>query len=198
MELWKDIKGYEGQYQVSNMGNVRSLDRISPCGRVLRGANRRQHINKRTGYCYVNLCKNAIAKNVLVHRLVAEAFVDNPECKTTVNHINENKQDNRADNLEWMTLNENLHYGSHFENTKKNRIVPNGKSHPNFGRLGAESFANKGRVIAINKKDPSDVRYFDTAATASRIMKLSSGGICEAINGQAQSCGGYYWRRLNV
>lgn len=196
MEHWKDIKGYEGLYQVSDLGNFRSVDRISH-GRRLKGLNRKVTVNKRTGYCYASLCKDGIVKNCLVHRLVAEAFIDNPENKATVNHINENKQDNRAVNLEWMSLNENLHYGSHFENAKKNRIIPYGKDHPFYGKLGNQAATHKGRVIATCKNDPNNTIIFDTAADAARALKISSGGICEALNGKAKTCGGYYWRRAN-
>ena len=196
MELWKDIHGYEGQYQVSNLGRVRSLDRIAPKGKSLKGAIRKQFINKKTGYCYVNLCKNAKSNNILVHRLVASAFIDNSEHKETVNHINEIKTDNRAENLEWMSLDENLHYGSHFERSKKNKIAPKGELHPNYGKFGSNANTHKGKVIGVNKKDPNDVIEFDTAATAARILKVSSGQLCDAINGKAKSCGGYYWRRV--
>lgn len=197
MEHWKDIEGYDGMYQVSDLGNVRSLDRINSYGRFVKGRPRKQFINNATGYCYVNLSKGGKVANLLVHRLVALAFVENPNGKPTVNHINENKQDNRAQNLEWMTLPENLQYGTHNERSKKNRVAPRGKDHPAFGKFGGESRTSKGKVIGVRKDDPSVIVEFDSAASAARGLGLSTGQLCEAINGKAKSCGGYYWRRCN-
>ena len=96
-EVWKNIKGYEGRYQVSNMGRVKSLERI-----VLKKDGSEQHKKERilkprtkpNGYLQVNLCNGSgKKKTVLVHRLVCEAFHENPKNKTDVNHINENKTD---------------------------------------------------------------------------------------------------------
>ena len=198
MENWKDIVGYEGLYQVSDLGNVRSLSRINSCGKKLRGGIRRQTINKKNGYCYVSLCMNGKAKNYSVHRLVAKAFIEFVPGKNTVNHINEIKTDNRAVNLEWMSLPDNLRYGTHDERSLKNKPDLSGEKHPNYARRGSKALTHKGKVIGINKKNPNDVIVFDTAATASRELHISSGQLCDAINGKAKSCGGYYWSRENV
>ena len=100
MEIWKDIAGCEGFYQVSNLGRVKSL------------WNGREHIMKlytnNKNYLYVLLSQNGKQKPFLSHRLVAKAFIPNPENKPEVNHINGDKADNRADNLEWVTRAENL------------------------------------------------------------------------------------------
>ena len=99
-EIWKDIEGYEGKYQVSNMGRVKTLNyRNSGKEQIL-------HSNPTGGYCIVGLCKTK-RKTYYIHRLVAAAFVPNPENKPEVNHINHNKRDNRASNLEWVTQYEN-------------------------------------------------------------------------------------------
>lgn len=196
MEIWKDIKGYEGIYQVSNIGRVRAVDRVNCYGRTCRGTLRKQNKNK-NGYMYVNLSRGGKARNYCVHRLVATAFVDNPEQKPTVNHKNENKLDNRASNLEWMTLQENLAYGTHIERATRNKPDMSGPKHFNYGKRGAESHTHKGRVIGISITDPNNIIEFDTAATASRALGCSSGRLCEAINGKRKSYGGYYWRRTN-
>ena len=198
MENWKDIVGFEGMYQVSDLGNVRSLDRINSAGKKVKGRIIIQTVNKRTGYCYVHLCKNGKAYGVSVHRLVAKAFVNSQDGNDTVNHINEIKTDNRAINLEWLSLADNLRYGTHNERALKNKPDLSGARHPNYARRGSQALTHKGRVIGINKKDPNDIVVFDTAATASRELHISSGQLCDAINGKAKSCGGYYWRREDV
>ena len=108
-EVWKDVKGYEGYYQVSNLGNARSLDRevlnqgvVQPIkGRVLKAGIR-------NGYKSVVFSLNGKVKNHSMHRLVAEAFIDNEYNLPVVNHIDENKLNNAVENLEWCTQNENL------------------------------------------------------------------------------------------
>lgn len=116
-EIWRAVKGYEGLYEVSNLGRVRSLDRISK-GRRRKGRILRHYV---TGSEYFQVClsKEGESKNIAVHRLVATAFVPNPEKKETVNHINEDKRDNRSCNLQWLTLEENLHFGTRAERQRK-------------------------------------------------------------------------------
>lgn len=116
MEIWKDIKDYEDCYEVSNMGRVRRKpgyvnvsECISPSGKRKINGKIIKLEKKRDGYLQVGLWKNSKAKKATVHRLVAIAFLENddPEHKTEVNHINCNKQDNRAVNLEWVTPRQN-------------------------------------------------------------------------------------------
>lgn len=106
-EVWKPVVGYEGIYEVSNIGNVRSLDRIDCAGRHLQGCNKSTRVNPSTGYPVVHLCKDGGHKLREVHRLVAEAFIPNPENKREVDHINTVRNDNRVENLKWVTSSEN-------------------------------------------------------------------------------------------
>ena len=113
-EIWKDIKDYEGIYQVSNLGRVKSCDR---CIRNSRGV---WHIKEKIlkcskrndGYIMVALRYNGDNRRILVHRLVAEAFIPNPNNLPLVNHKDESRDNNKADNLEWCTNEYNLHYGT--------------------------------------------------------------------------------------
>lgn len=109
-EMWKDIEGYEGFYQVSNLGNVRSLDRYvknrMSNKNIKRGKILKSCINKH-GYLAVHLIKETKGQTKTVHRLVANAFIPNPENKPEVNHIDGNKQNNILENLEWVTSSEN-------------------------------------------------------------------------------------------
>jgi hypothetical protein len=99
-EIWKDVPGYAGQYQVSNTGKVRNAKR----GRELKPHT------QGSGYKQTMLSVNGKRSHPLVHRLVAAAFIPNPENKPQINHKNGNKSDNRADNLEWCTMSENLQH----------------------------------------------------------------------------------------
>jgi hypothetical protein len=112
-EIWKDIEDYEGLYQVSNLGRVKSMLRKVPhlCGyRTIPERIIKASVSSTTGYMIISLCKNSTYKLYLVHRLVAEAFIPNPDKLPYVNHKNEIRIDNRADNLEWCTPNYNIEY----------------------------------------------------------------------------------------
>lgn len=100
METWKDIKGFEGIYQISNMGRVKSF-KADPNGRIL------SIKNSKGDYLNIVLCHGNKRRSVKVHRLVAEAFIPNPDNKPEVNHKDGNKQNNRVGNLEWATRIEN-------------------------------------------------------------------------------------------
>jgi len=106
MEIWKNVKGYEGYYQVSNKGRVRSIDRVIPDGRKYKGCIR-VLCNDKDGYPYVVLAKNGKNKTLKIHRLVATTFIPNPQNKYAINHIDGNKENNSVENLEWVTQSEN-------------------------------------------------------------------------------------------
>lgn len=113
-EIWKDIKGYEGLYQISNFGNVKSLARRVNCGDN-KTRLKQERILKNTldnhGYLTTSLCDNRKKEKYLIHRLVAEVFIPNPNNLPQVNHIDENKTNNNVENLEWCTQQYNSTYG---------------------------------------------------------------------------------------
>lgn len=122
-EVWKDIEGYEGIYQVSNLGNVRSLDRIVQFrdGRKahFRGIQRKP-VRKQDGYLHVMFSNGTgTEKSITIHRLVALAFVPNPDGYSEINHKDEDKENNRADNLEWCNRQYNCQYGTRGERISK-------------------------------------------------------------------------------
>lgn len=123
VEIWKDIQGYEGLYQVSNMGNVRSLDRVTlriKMGLLPSRSRIRKQFLARNGYSRVPLFKDRYQKKHTVHRLVAIAFLgDNPEM--FVNHIDFDRLNNRVENLEWVTAQENM---NHSKEAGRLRSVP--------------------------------------------------------------------------
>lgn len=114
-EIWKDIKEYEGLYQVSNLGNVKR--------------KKDNYVFKKnknsSGYRVVTLTKNKMEKSVSVHRLVANAFIPNPKNKSQINHIDGNKMNNIIDNLEWCTASENMEhaYKNNLEILKGKKII---------------------------------------------------------------------------
>lgn len=111
-EVWKDIAGYEGLYQVSNRGRVRSLARVVPhsTGGKLTVSPKILIPKDRNGYDHVSLWKNNKEYRVKVHRLVAQVFIPNPENKPEVNHIDANPKNNVVENLEWVTRRENMRH----------------------------------------------------------------------------------------
>ena len=117
-EVWKDIKDYEGLYQVSDRGNVRSVDRINHIGSRYSGRILKPRYDK-DGYLRVSLSKNGIKKIKLIHRLVLEAFVENPSNLPEVNHLDEVKDNNELSNLEWCDSRYNVNYGTRIERIVK-------------------------------------------------------------------------------
>lgn len=115
--MWLPVKGYEERYEVSNLGRVRSIDRTQRCSngniQSWKGKMIKPYIKSEDKrYLKVTLCKNGKQKNVFVHRLVAEAFIPNPNNLPQVNHKDEDKSNNRVENLEWCTPEYNLTYGT--------------------------------------------------------------------------------------
>lgn len=120
MVEWRDVVGYEGLYEVSDDGSVRSLDRVIiyegdnrrvAGARKYKGKVRRAGLD-RYGYPKLTLTSDSVLKNFTVHRLVAEAFIPNPDNLPTVNHIDEDKTNNNVSNLEWMTVQDNTRHSA--------------------------------------------------------------------------------------
>ena len=110
--LWRPIKGYEGYYEVSNSGEIKSLERtiiVSGRSRKLKEKILKPKINN-DGYVHIQFSRNGCYSTFTVHRLVAEAFLEIPDDKVFVNHINGNKLDNNVQNLEWVTRSENMQH----------------------------------------------------------------------------------------
>ena len=127
MEIWKDVVGYEGYYQVSNLGNIKSLTReiVYSDGHMqtVKGKKLHPHLTKH-GYLLVGLNKNNIKKRKHVHDLVAEAFIENPLGLEEVNHKDYNKGNNCVDNLEWITHEDNMNDMFKHYNVKTQNFCP--------------------------------------------------------------------------
>ena len=117
MEIWKDIKGYEGLYQVSNLGRIKSFNYMNTGKEKIKTPTlQKKHPMKQGGYLQTTLYKNNQSKTVVVHRLVAEAFIPNPDNLPQVNHKDHDKTNNCVDNLEWCTA---KYHSNHKRNNRK-------------------------------------------------------------------------------
>ena len=117
-EIWKDVAGYEGLYKVSDKGNVYSVERRDSRGNRCGGRILKPRYTRRS-YIQVQLWKNGKSKNKYTHRLVAESFIPNPKGFLEINHKDENKSNNRVENLEWCTREYNINYGKRTEKVSK-------------------------------------------------------------------------------
>lgn len=172
-EIWKDIAGYEGLYQVSNEGRVKSLARV-----VIRNNGQKLPIKERIlkpafngrGYLIVDLCDGGKKKHFKVHRLVCQAFHENPDNKPCVNHLDENKINNYASNLEWCTYEENNNHGTRAARTSK----PVGQ------------YSLDGKLIKI----------WPSTIEAERQMEFDNGNIGKAANGKYKQAYGFRWKYI--
>jgi len=181
LEIWKDVVGYEGIYQVSNLGRIRSLDKIIK-GRKFAGKIRRQK-NCRKGYKAITLCSNQIHKTFRVHRLVAIAFIPNPYNKPEINHLNEQPADNRVENLAWSTRKENVNWGSRTAKQVKSFVE---KKIPAFG--------NHPKPVLCFSKENVLVGEYRSAAYAGKITGIDHSHISKCCRGELKTSGGYIWK----
>jgi len=168
-EIWKDIIGYEGLYKVSNFGRIKSLDKI--CGNFLRKAKIRKIRLDKDGYCVISLYKLGKIKYTGVHRLVATAFIPNPENKKFVNHKKGIKTDNRASELEWVTQSENEKHA--FEIGLKKPNVDNVKIR---GTLNIHSKLTESDVLKIRN-------LYKKGTSVSEIQKIFNNITLQSIYG---------------
>lgn len=191
-EIWKDIEGYEGLYQISNYGRIKSLEKYIKSGiKNSKKVKRKEKILKiqenRYGYNYVNLSKNSEHKYKTIHRLVAQAFIPNPQNKPQVNHIDGDKTNNCISNLEWCTSSENEIHAYKFLNKHKN----NG----NKGKFGKENAKAK-VVLQIDKYTNKILNKYYGISEAERKTGISNQSIskcCLKRKGYF-TAGGFKWR----
>lgn len=180
-EQWLPIKGYEGLYEVSSMGRLKSLRRSDSIGRSLqdRIVTPKNCTNQ---YQASTLCKNGIKKQILRHRIVAMAFIPNPENKDEVNHKDGDKTNNKVSNLEWATKSEN----------ERHKYSVLGHGNPMKGKTGAENKKSK-PVLQKDLRDNLIAKYDCATSAAASVGAKFSSGICRACREPHRVYYGYKW-----
>ena len=170
MEIWKDVVGYEGSYMVSNLGRIRGM-----YGKILRPVARRHGYLSVFLYGKGNNDRNY--KQFSIHRLVAEAFIENPNGYAEVNHLDEDKTNNRSENLEWCDHKYNMNYGT--VQKRRSQKIKNGP---------------KARPIDQLDMDGNYIKTFPSMAEAKRLCGFEQSNIFYAISGRYKQAYGFKWR----
>ena len=181
VEIWQDVKGFEGFYQVSNLGRIKSLDRIIQQhhrnqrnvehiykGKILKG-----NINK-NGYIIVDLHKKGKIKKFLLHRLIAETFIPKVKGKNIINHKDNNPTNNQVNNLEWCTQSENIKYAYEFGNKK----APHQK-----------------RIIQFDRNN-NFICEWESQTQIERVLGIKQANISKVCLGKRSQAGGYLWEYI--
>lgn len=186
-EIWKPIKGYEGLYEVSNYGKIKSLNR------KIKNKNNKIIILKekilkpapiKTGHLNVILSKNNIKKHCYVHRLVAEAFIKNPKKLPFINHKDENPKNNYVNNLEWCDAQYNNTYGTFIERRVKNT---------DFAKRSLTANKYQLKVVQLDLKN-NIIEIYNSLTEASQKTNTQLSKICSCCKGKRKTSNGYKWQ----
>lgn len=184
-EIWRDVVGYEGLYEVSNLGNVRSLFRYK---------KQLKWNVLGSGYASVQLFKEKVGTRLLVHRLVAKAFLPNLDGLPVVNHKDENKLNNNVDNLEWCTQQYNLAYNDGYRKRADNTRWFYDEIRVRFKENNP---AIKLPVIQMNLSGEF-IKEWPSAKDAVVALGYKSDHICECCKGKRETSNGFRWKYKEV
>lgn len=215
MEEWRDIEGYEGLYQISNLGRVKSLERIDGNNHPVKEKIIKPY-KTIGGYIQICLWKNGKVKHFQIHRLVAQAFIPNPNNLPECNHKDENPLNNCADNIEWCDHKYNINYGTRTEKASekmKGHIVlqetrkkigeaQKGKKlseeHKNILSKALTNRSDQSKpVLQIDKNTGQIIMEFPSAREVERQFGYSYGNISQCCNGKRKQAYGYKWQFKN-
>lgn len=192
-EIWKPIEWSEGRYLISNLGRIKSTDWFCDYAdgtkRIKKGHLLHPSILK-CGYAQVKLQYKGKRKHFYLHRLIAEAFIENPNNLPYINHKDENKTNNNVSNLEWCTFEYNINYGT--RNKRAGEKVA-GSKNPQY-KFGKDT----SRAIPIRQYSLTGefIKEYDCAATAMRETGINQCTIRAVANGKRKTAGGYLWQNL--
>ena len=180
-EIWKDVVGYEGLYEVSDKGNVYSVERKDTIGRKCGGRTLTPRPHPK-GYLQVTLYKDGVSKHKMIHRLVADAFIANPKSFLEVNHLDEVKTNNELSNLEWCTSGHNVNHGTRNERSgqaqsKKVRAVN----------------AKTGEVVTFNSTAEAGRKGYNQGSVAQACKGVYKTATGKLIGGDGRTYRGYKW-----
>lgn len=180
IEIWLPIKGYEGFYEVSNFGKIRSLDRLVDGrwgvthrkGRILTGG-----LDK-DGYRLFILSKNGLRKTHKLHRLIAVTFIENPYGYSQINHKDGNKQNNRVDNLEWVTPQKNIQHAFTLGLNKSSPL----------------NWSICSKAVLQYTTDGKFIRQFPSMSEVERTLGIKVSRVSACCNGKNKTAGGFIWK----
>lgn len=186
-EEWKDIKGYEGYYQVSNLGNIKSFIYFNGHEYIYRERILKPQNNR---YLTVRLAKNKKVKQYTIHRLVAEYFISNEDKKPYVNHKDGNKYNNRVDNLEWCTAKENT------QHAYKNNLIARITERKKEATLKNVKKAWEKTRKKINQYDLNGnfIKEYKSISEASKTNNIPTSSISNCCKKNVHTAGGYIWQ----
>lgn len=182
-EIWKEIKGYPN-YQVSNMGRIKRLS----TGYYRRTEKILKPQLQNNGYLHIQLSQKNKTKCILVHRLIAQVFIPNPNNLPQVNHINEDKTDNRVENLEWCDRKYNINYG----NGISKRVKTN-KENGTYKKIGEINSKIRSKSILQFSKDNSFIRKWDSATQVERELGYDRKQVCSCLKNRQKTAKGFKW-----
>lgn len=193
-EIWKPIAGYEGYYEVSNLGRVKSVERHVKQGnstRYVKEKIKSQHLMT-SGYPSVALYKNRKEKIIPIHILVARAFIPNPENKPNVDHINTDKTDYRIENLRWVTPKENSNNELTLQHCRENTYSKE-SLRKRLETRKAGNTATAPKTVFQYTKEGVFIKEFYSMQEAEKEIGVNHNSIRRALNDYTQSAGGYLW-----